>query len=272
MRGGNVSSSLLDVQYEGLTDALERVNLSRSFSRLAGIVFFCVVAAGGWHVYDGWFKQSPFLGWLGIGFLAAYVLILSVGLPRILLPVVKTYNEQIATNRRERAAEDAVDAILRTLDESKYTIFRNVFMGYGDMDHVVVGPTGIFVVETKSNRGNVEMENGRLKIRGLDESKKDYERQASQESYQLKLALSERLQESRVFVEPILAFPAAAKVPDGVELRRVNATVPVRVVHGKDLISVICGHRTGMSTTTLEACKKVVQDIVNEAATADQKV
>jgi len=272
MRASNAGLSQLDDQYDDLTDALERVNLSRSFSRLAGIAFFCVVAAGGWHVYDGWFKQSAFLGWLGIGFLAAYVLILSVGLPRMLRPVVEKYNEQIATNRRERAAEDAVDAVLKGLDESKYFVFRNVYMGYSDLDHVVVGPTGIFVIETKSNRGTVEMENGRLKIRGLDESKKDYERQTSQESYQLKLALSERLQESRVFVEPILAFPAAAKVPDGLELRRVNATVPVRVVHGKDLISVIAGHRTGMSTTTLEACKKVVQDIVNEAAAADQKV
>ncbi|HZL83208.1 MAG TPA: nuclease-related domain-containing protein [Candidatus Deferrimicrobium sp.] len=266
------TSSLLDTQYDDLADALERVNLSRSFSRLAGIAFLCVVAAGGWHVYDGWFKKSAFLGWLGIGFLAVYVLILSVGLPRMLRPVVEKYNEQIATNRRERAAEDAVDAVLKALDESKYSVFRNVYRGYGDLDHVVVGPTGIFVIETKSNRGSVEMENGHLKIRGLDESKKDYERQASQESYQLKLALSERLQESRVFVEPVLAFPAAAKVPDGLELRRVNATVPVRVVHGKDLISVIAGHRTGMSITTLEACKKVVQDIVNEAAAADQKV
>jgi len=271
MREENVSSSLLDVQYEGLTDALDRVNFSRIFSRWAGITFFCVVAAGGWHIYDAWFKQSPFLGWLGVGFLAAYALILSVGLPRILRPVVEKYNEQIATNRRERAAEDTMDVVLKTLDESKYSVFRNVYMGYGDLDHVVVGPTGIFVVETKSNRGSVEMENGRLKIRGLDESRKDYERQASQESYQLKLALSERLQESRVFVEPILAFPAAAKVPDGLVLHRVNATVPVRVVHGKDLIGVIYGHHTGMSIATLEACKKVVQDIVNEAATADKK-
>jgi hypothetical protein len=199
------------------------------------------------------------------------VLVLVLGIPRILLPVVKTYNEQIATNQRERAAEDAVDAVLKTLDESKYSVFRNVYLGYGDLDHVVVGPTGIFVIETKSNRGTVEMENGRLKIRGLDESKKDYERQASQESYQLKMALSERLQESRVFVEPILAFPAAAKVPDGLELHRVNAIVAVRVVHGKDLIGVIYGHRTGMSTTTLEACKKVVQDIVNEVRNQDEK-
>jgi hypothetical protein len=262
----------LDVQYEGLTDALDRVNVTRSFSTWAGLAFLGVVAAGGWHIYDPWFRRSPYLGWVGVGILGIYVLVLVLGIPRILLPVVKTYNEQIATNRRERAAEDAVDAILKTLDEMKYSVFRNVYLGYGDLDHVVVGPTGIFVIETKSNRGTVEMENGRLKIRGLDESKKDYERQASQESYQLKLALSERLQESRVFVDPILAFPAAAKVPDGLELRRVNATVPVRVVHGKDVISVICSHRTGMSIATLEACKKVVQDIVNEAAATDQKV
>ncbi|MFA4931404.1 MAG: nuclease-related domain-containing protein [Caldisericia bacterium] len=271
MRRGNVSSSLLDVQYEGLTDALDRVNVTRSFSRWAGIAFLGVVVAGGWHLYDPWFRRSPYLGWVGVGVLGIYVLVLVLGIPRILLPVVKTYNEQIATNRRERAAEDAVDAILKALDEMKYSVFRNVYLGYGDLDHVVVGPTGIFVIETKSNRGTVEMENGHLKIRGLDEPKKDYERQASQESCQLKVALSERLQESRVFVEPILAFPSAAKVPDGLELRRVNAVVPVRVVHGKDLISVIAGHRTGMSTATLEACKKVMQDIVNEAATADRK-
>jgi len=272
MRASKTGLSLLDDQYDDLKDALERVNLTRSFSMCAGIAFLGVVVAGGWHLYDPWFRRSPYLGWVGVGILGIYVLVLVLGIPRILLPVVETYNEQIATNQRERVAEDAVDAVLKTLDESKYSVFRNVYLGYGDLDHVVVGPTGIFVIETKSNRGTVEMENGRLKIRGLDESKKDYERQANQESYQLKMALSERLQESRVFVEPILAFPAAAKVPDGLELRRVNATVPVRVVHGKDLITVIAGHRTGMSTTVLEACKKVVQDIVNEAAAADQKV
>ena len=265
-------SSLLDDQYDGLKDALFRVNYARTFSRWTGFIFFGVVLAGGWHLYDGWFKRSVALGWFGIGVLIVYGLILMVGIPQLLGPVVKQFNDEVATNRRERSAEDIVDAILKTLDEKQYSVFRNVYRGYGDLDHVVVGPTGIFVIETKSNRGTVEMENGRLKIRGLDESKKDYERQASQESYQLKVALSERLQESRVFVEPILAFPSAAKVPDGLELRRVNATVPVRVVHGKDLISVIAGHRTGMNITTLEACKKVVQDIVNEAAAADRKL
>ena len=48
------------------------------------------------------------------------------------------------------------------------------------------------------------------------------------------------------------------------ELYSINQIVPVRVVHGKDLIDVIAGHRTGMSTTTIEACKKVLQDIIHE--------
>jgi len=39
MRGENVSSSLLDVQYDGLIDAVDRVNLARRFSGVAGVVF-----------------------------------------------------------------------------------------------------------------------------------------------------------------------------------------------------------------------------------------
>jgi uncharacterized membrane protein YobD (UPF0266 family) len=256
-------TSLLDAEYEGLKDALDRVNKTRSFSRWTAVVFLGLIIAGGWHLYDSWFARSTWLGWVGVALLGAYVFILFVGVPDMLGPVVRSYNEQIAINRRERAAEDAVDAILRTLDETKYCVFRNVFMGYGDLDHVVIGPTGIFVIETKSNRGNVELDNGRLVVRDGDATGKNYERQASGASWQLKVALSERL-DTKVYVEPILAFPSASKVPAGLELRHVNEIVPVRVVHGKDLIDVIAGHRTGMSTTTLEACKKVLQDIIHE--------
>jgi hypothetical protein len=264
-----VGTSLLDANYEDLKDALDRVNVTRSVSSWAGVVFLGLVVAGGWHMYDLWFAVSPWLGRIGVGFLGIFILILLVGLPAILRPVVQSYNEQIAVNRRERAAEDAVDAILRALDETKYSIFRNVFMGYGDLDHVVIGPTGIFVIETKSNRGNIELDNGRLVVRDGDATGKNYERQASGASWQLKVALSERL-DTKVYVEPILAFPSASKVPLGLELRRVNEVVPVRVVHGKDLIDVIAGHRTGMSLTTLEACKKVLQDIIRERMSVSQ--
>jgi len=76
-----------------------------------------------------------------------------VGIPQLLGPVVKQFNDEVATNRRERSAEDTVDAILKTLDEKQYSVFRNVYRGYGDLDHVVVGPTGIFVIETNTYEG-----------------------------------------------------------------------------------------------------------------------
>jgi hypothetical protein len=262
-------TNFLDTNCEALQDALDRVNVTRSFSRWAGLALLSLVLTVGSRFYASWFAPGQWLGWIGVGSLGVFAVVLLVVLPQILRPVVQSYNEQIATNRRERAAEDAVDAILRTLDESRYSIFRNVYMGYGDFDHVIVGPTGVFVIETKSNRGVVELERGRLIVRDGDATKKDYERQASGASWQLKVALSERL-DTKIYVEPILAFPSASKVPAGLELRRINDVVPVRVVHGKDLIDVIVGHRTGMSVATLEACKKVVQDIVSESVSGNQ--
>lgn len=100
-------------------------------------------------------------------------------------------------------------------------------------------------------------------MRDGDAAGKNYERQASGASWQLKVALSERL-DATAYVEPILAFPSASKVPAGLELRRVNEVVPVRVILGKDLIDVIAGYHTGMSLATIEACKEVLQDIIPE--------
>ncbi len=49
-----------------------------------------------------------------------------------------------------------------------YEAWCNLSMRYSDPDHVAVGPTGIFVIETKSNRGTVEPENVRLKTHDGD--------------------------------------------------------------------------------------------------------
>ena len=90
-------------------------------------------------------------------------------------------------------------AVLRTLDENKYSIFRNVYLGYGGTDHVVLGgPMGIFAIETRFNHGRVTVEQRSLKIVVKDGSKTDYERKAAQESYQLKVVFSERLDVKKV--------------------------------------------------------------------------
>ena len=93
-------SSLLEQKYDGLNDALSRVNLARRFSVAAGVVFLAAVAAGGWHLYDSWFARSRTVGRVGVGSLILYGLVLVILLPQQLGPVVAKFNAEIAINRR----------------------------------------------------------------------------------------------------------------------------------------------------------------------------
>ena len=56
---------------------------------------------------------------------------------------------------------------------SEYTIFNGLRLGGGkqNFDHIVVGPPGIFVVETKNWRGSVEFRNGKLYSGGKEPSR-----------------------------------------------------------------------------------------------------
>lgn len=55
-----------------------------------------------------------------------------------------------------KAGEEAVAAILARLSGKGFYLFNNLKAGsVGDIDHLLVGPTGVFVIETKSHRGRV---------------------------------------------------------------------------------------------------------------------
>jgi hypothetical protein len=53
--------------------------------------------------------------------------------------------------------EFQVSQALLDLEAFGYSIIEHVDIGHGDVDHVVVGPTGIFAVETKNWPGRVEV-------------------------------------------------------------------------------------------------------------------
>jgi hypothetical protein len=62
----------------------------------------------------------------------------------------------------ERAARGAegerkVGAILENLSPD-WHVLHGVWLGRGDIDHVLVGPGGVFTVETKSNRGQIPVD------------------------------------------------------------------------------------------------------------------
>ena len=71
--------------------------------------------------------------------------------------------------RQGARGEEAVARELSALEGSGYRALHDLDVGRGNVDHVVVGPTGVFVLETKAWRGRVFFgRGGRLMCNGHD--------------------------------------------------------------------------------------------------------
>jgi hypothetical protein len=66
---------------------------------------------------------------------------------------------------RGARGEERVANVLARLPET-YHVFHDFVAGGSPVDHVVVGPTGVFAVETKNWRGNVGLEDGHVLVDG----------------------------------------------------------------------------------------------------------
>ena len=67
--------------------------------------------------------------------------------------------------RRGILGEEAVADVLATLPSS-YWVLHGVWTGHGDVDHVVIGPTGVFALETKAWQGSFYRRRGQLYCNG----------------------------------------------------------------------------------------------------------
>ena len=93
---------------------------------------------------------------------------------------------------RGAEGEEAVGAILESLTAEGWQVIHDVTFGRGNIDHVVVGPGGVFAVETKSHGGRISLE--RLDPKMLSQA------------YAEKKTLEKRL---GVEVQPLLVFSRA---------------------------------------------------------------
>ena len=66
--------------------------------------------------------------------------------------------------------EARVSAELRQLERHGYHLFEPVDLTCGDVDHVVIGPTGVFALETKNWPGQIRRDGDALKRDGWDAS------------------------------------------------------------------------------------------------------
>ncbi len=69
---------------------------------------------------------------------------------RYVLPLVE---------RRDRGAsgEEQVGALLDGLPEGEWEVIHDASLGRGNVDHILIGPAGLFTVETKSHPGPVRV-------------------------------------------------------------------------------------------------------------------
>jgi hypothetical protein len=67
--------------------------------------------------------------------------------------------------RKGILGEEAVADVLAGLPSS-YWVLHGVATGHGDVDHVVIGPTGVFAVETKAWQGSFYRRRGQLYCNG----------------------------------------------------------------------------------------------------------
>jgi hypothetical protein len=104
---------------------------------------------------------------------------------------------------RGAIAEESVATELEKLDD-RFHVIHDVIVGPGNIDHVVIGPAGLFTVETKSHRGHVTFDGEKLLLGG-----RPFEKNFLAQAYAESMALKEYLKKATGHdfdVRPLLVF------------------------------------------------------------------
>ena len=148
-------------------------------------------------------------------------------------------------DRKDRGAtgEEQVGSLLQELAGSGWRVIHDVTLGHGNVDHILIGPAGVFTVETKSHPGPVRV--GRLHGRMLSQA------QAQRKAL-------ERVTATRV--EPLIVFSRA-----WVD-RPLTRRKGVRVVPARMLIGYLSRRRAILSPQDIEHADRMLDRALAEYA------
>jgi hypothetical protein len=126
---------------------------------------------------------------------------------RYVLPLVE---------RRDRGAagEEQVGGLLDQMSDRGWRVIHDASLGRGNVDHILIGPPGVFTIETKSHPGPVRV----ARLHGATLSQAQAQRRAI-----------ERV--TRVAVEPLIVF-SRAWVDRPLARRKGVRVVPARMLLG----------------------------------------
>jgi Nuclease-related domain len=153
---------------------------------------------------------------------------------RFILPLVE---------RKDRGAtgEEHVGSLLEQLAGRGWRVIHDVTLGHGNVDHILIGPAGVFTVETKSHPGPVRV--GRLHGRMLSQA--NAQRRAV-----------ERV--TGVRVEPLIVF-SRAWVDRPLTRRKGVRVVPARMLNG-----YLTRQRATLSPQEIEKADRMLDEALGE--------
>ncbi len=168
---------------------------------------------------------------------------------------------------KERKAEIEVINFLKEKLPEQYKVYSNIFTGYGDVDGVVIGPSGVYAIEVKSNSGIISQNDlGYLTVVAGDKARKNYRKQVIGNTNRIKRILDSGTGR-RSFVYPVLVFPYA-EVIKGIILSSNKDKYKVPVLDKDGLIEYIISNLAygSISKSLIEDYCKVLDDFVNASA------
>jgi Nuclease-related domain len=210
----------------------------RSQLRLRIAVFAATISVAGVLALMGvWWWPATFLA-LGL----LFVLQRLAGKGRVLDP------ERL---RRGISGEEAVADALAGLPPS-YWVLHGVSTGHGDVDHVVIGPTGVFALETKAWDGKFYRSRGQLYCNG--KPAEHVLRQARGAAGQVReLLLAAGIDE---WVEAVVVAARASVSRSPVRFRKSY------VISIKDLVGFVTDRPHSLSSSTVLQAKTTLMQVV----------
>jgi Nuclease-related domain len=160
--------------------------------------------------------------------------------------------------RKGILGEEAVADVLSRLPSS-YWVLHGVWSAHGDVDHVIIGPTGVFALETKAWEGTFYRSKGELYCNG--KPAEHVLRQARGAAGQVrKLLLEADIDE---WVEAVVVAARASVSRSPLRFRQAY------VVSIKDVVSFVTGHRRSLSSSTVLRATETLMRLGEEDRSTD---
>lgn len=184
------------------------------------------------------------LGWAGGGFLAAAL---------FLAWAMRDGLRNVEGYFKGARGEEAVAVLLAALPTGCH-VFHDVSCGEtGGIDHVVVGPKGVFVVETKCWAGTVTVEGDTVRVDGKLPSRQPVA-QVCASAHALDAFLAARIGSAPTCV-PLVCFASNTLSGDVVEVAGARATL----CNARVLLSLLAAHVGHLSADEIERIVKVME-------------